>query len=79
MSDAAAARRKATNITLEPELLKLAKQFDVNLSQAAEAGIAQAVARRRAEKWLEANAQALASSNEYVEKNGLPLSGFRNF
>jgi len=79
MSDTAVARRKATNITLEPELLKLAKQFDVNLSQAAEAGIAQAVARRRAEKWLEANAHALASSNEYVEKNGLPLSGFRNF
>ena len=79
MSDTAVARRKATNITLEPELLKLAKQFDVNLSQAAEAGIAQAVARRRAEKWLEANAQALASSNEYVEKNGLPLGGFRNF
>ena len=74
-----ATRRSPTNITLKPELLKLAKQLDINLSQAAEAGIAQAVARRQAEQWLQQNQAALIGSNEFVEQHGLPLAEFRNF
>lgn len=33
----------------------------------------------RAERWRAENTEALASSNEYVERHGLPLSGFRHF
>jgi len=28
-------------------------------------------------KWLEENAEAIKSSNEWVEKNGLPLAKYR--
>ena len=30
-------------------------------------------------KWLEENAEALRSMNEWVEKNGLPLAKYRKF
>lgn len=71
--------KKSTNVSLAESLLAEAKDLGINISQAAEAGLARAVADRRAEVWLEVNAEAIASSNEYVEKHGLPLPQFRNF
>lgn len=71
--------RKATNITIDTRLLASARQLNINVSQAAEAGLAQAVAARQAEVWLEQNRAALESSNRHVETHGLPLARFRNF
>jgi antitoxin CcdA len=78
-SSLAGAARKATNISLGATLLSEAKSLSINISQAAEAGIARAVAEKHAELWLEANQAALESSNAYVEKNGLPLARYRGF
>lgn len=71
--------RKATNVSLSASLLVEAKALRINVSQAAEAGLAQAVADRRAELWLQANREAIDSSNAYVESHGLPLAGHRHF
>ena len=71
--------RKATNVTLGEALLAEAKSLNINISQAAEAGLARAVAERRAEMWLAENRGALDSSNAYVEANGLPLARYRAF
>ncbi|BAL27500.1 type II toxin-antitoxin system CcdA family antitoxin [Azoarcus sp. KH32C] len=71
--------RKATNVTLGEGLLAEAKALDINISQAAEAGVARAVAERRAELWLAENRNALESSNAYVEAHGLPLARYRMF
>ncbi|HET9646441.1 MAG TPA: type II toxin-antitoxin system CcdA family antitoxin [Burkholderiaceae bacterium] len=71
--------RKSTNITLRLELVEEAKALGINLSKAAEAGVADAVARKRAERWLADNRDALESSNAFVERNGLPLARYRNF
>ncbi|MFU2488867.1 type II toxin-antitoxin system CcdA family antitoxin [Thauera sp. WH-1] len=73
------AARKPTNVTLDEALLVEAKALRINISQAAEAGLALAVAERRAAQWLEENRRALDSSNAYVEQHGLPLAQFRNF
>ncbi len=73
------AARKATNVTLDEALLLEAKALRINISQAAEAGLALAVAERRAAQWLEENRGALDSSNAYVEQHGLPLAQFRTF
>ena len=78
-SSSAGASRKATNISLGATLLSEAKSLRINISQAAEAGIARAVAEKHAELWLEANHAALESSNAYVERNGLPLARYRSF
>lgn len=75
----AALRRKSTNVTLTVALVEEAKALGVNLSQAAEVGVADAVARKRAEAWLAENREALESSNAFVEAHGLPLAQYRNF
>ncbi|KAB7628228.1 type II toxin-antitoxin system CcdA family antitoxin [Alkalilimnicola sp. S0819] len=71
--------RRPTNLSLDNALLKEAKALGINVSRAAEAGIAEAVKRYKQERWLKENAQAVASSNAYVEANGLPLARHRQF
>lgn len=71
--------RKPTNLTLAVSLVLEARELGVNVSQAAEVGIAAAVAKRRQQRWLEENREALESSNEFVEQHGLPLAAYRNF
>ena len=66
------AAKKATNISLTEALR-------INVSQAAEAGVAKAIADKRAELWIQENAKAFDCWNTYVEKNGLPLAKYRNF
>ena len=71
--------RKPTNLSLDSALLKEAKALGINVSRSAEAGIAEAVKRHKQGKWLKENAKSLASSNAYVEANGLPLARHRQF
>ena len=71
--------RKPTNLSLDSALLNEAKSLGINVSRAAEAGIAEAVKLHKRQKWLKENAAALASSNAYVEANGLPLAQHRQF
>ena len=78
-SQAASRSRKATNVTLGEMLLTDAKALHINISQAAEAGIARAIADKRAELWLMENQEAIASANAYVEEHGLPLAEHRMF
>ena len=74
-------RRKqaSDNISLPEDLLAEAKALQINISQAAEAGVAQAITRARSELWLAENQEAIESSNAYVEKHGLPLAKHRMF
>jgi len=51
----------------------------VNLSQAAEDGIARAVAAARNAAWVERNRAAMESWNDYVRQNGLPLEDLSLF
>ncbi len=79
MKPHAAILKKATNITLSEPLLAEARALGINVSQAAEAGVAQAVAAKRAEHWARENHAAIQSSNAFVEKHGLPLAKYRMF
>lgn len=74
-----AARRRPTNLSLDPALIGEARALDVNISRAAESGIAEAVAAERTRRWKEENRDALESSNEYVRQHGLPLEKYRLF
>jgi len=71
--------KKATNLTLDSSLIKEARALDVNLSRAAEEGLREAVRQARADRWRVENAEALASSNSWVEQHGLPLARYRAF
>lgn len=69
-----AAARRPMNVALAVGLVAEARELGVDVSQAAEAGIAAAVSLRRQERWLTENKAALDSSNEYVAEHGLPLT-----
>lgn len=73
------APKKATNLSLNSSLLRLARAMDINLSRACERGLELQVSEALAERWREENAEAMASSNAYVERHGLPLARFRQF
>ena len=71
--------KKPTNLSLDRALLAEAKDLKINLSSAAETGLRQAVASAKAARWKAENAQAMDSSNDWVEKHGLPLERYRQF
>ena len=67
--------KKATNLSLDQVLLKDAREMGVNISQAAEQGLRDAL--RAA--WIEENRESMAAWGKWVEKNGLPLEKYRMF
>lgn len=71
--------RKAANMSIDAALLADAKALEINVSRAAENGIAEAVRAEKNRRWLEENRGALESSNAWVEKHGLPLAKYRQF
>jgi len=73
------APKRPTNVSLNQEKLSLAKTLKVNVSRAAEHGLELAIKKELAKQWLQENKAALDSSNEYVEKHGLPLAQYRQF
>lgn len=71
--------RRSANLSVEADVLDEARSLDINLSKAAQDGIRRAIAAEKARRWKEENAEAIRSSNEYVEKHGLPLEKYRMF
>ena len=71
--------KKATEVSLSEAPLSEARDLGLDISEAAEAGLVRTVSDKRAELWLKENAEAIASSNAYVENNGLPLIKFSPF
>ena len=71
--------RKATNVSLQSGMVDEAKRLGINVSRACEAGLAAEIAKTHAVQWQIDNAAAIASSNDWVEQNGLPLARYRQF
>jgi antitoxin CcdA len=71
--------RRATNVSLDSELLSQAKTLEINISRACERGLALEVAAAKEKRWLEENGPALEATNAYVEARGLPLARHRKF
>ena len=71
--------RKPTNISLDTQLVAEAKRLGINISRACETGLSQQIALEYGRQWKQDNAAALESSNDYVDRNGLPLARYRQF
>lgn len=71
--------RQPANLSIDSKLMKEAKGLDVNVSRAAEAGIAEAVAAEKTRLWKLENRATIDAWNEYVEKHGIPLTQHRQF
>jgi len=72
-------RKKATNLSVDDQLLEQARRLKLNLSQVFEASLAEAIRRCQSEEWLRKNRAALDAYNEHVEKHGVFSDGLRSF
>lgn len=73
------APKKATNLSINEELLSKARELDINLSATLELALVQALRQRHREQWLAENQGAMAAYNEHVEKHGVFSDGARTF
>lgn len=67
-------KRKPVNLTIREDILKDAKELNLNASKAAEYGIAQAIKEAREQVWLNENKSALSAHNKRVEESGTLLT-----
>uniref|UniRef100_UPI003F58F8D1 type II toxin-antitoxin system CcdA family antitoxin n=1 Tax=Vibrio cholerae TaxID=666 RepID=UPI003F58F8D1 len=73
------APKKATNLSLNSELLAEAKRLNINLSATMEKALEKEVSSRLKAEWLEQNAEAIEACNELTEKHGLFSDSYRVF
>ena len=66
-------------MSLSEDLVRDAKEHGISISAACEQGLAAALKKERERRWLEENAEAIKSYNEWVAKNGNPLVKYRMF
>ncbi len=71
--------KKASNLSINSDLLKKAKALNINLSATLEAALKVKVKELQAQKWLEENQASISAYNESVEKEGVFSDGLRSF
>lgn len=73
------ASKKATNLSVNADLLRKAKEMDINLSATFEQALLEALKQRQREQWLAENRAAIAAYNDHVEEHGSFSDGLRTF
>ncbi|MGE5385990.1 MAG: type II toxin-antitoxin system CcdA family antitoxin [Betaproteobacteria bacterium] len=73
------APRRPTNLSVNSDLLRQARELDINLSRVLEAALADQVRTLRTQQWLEANQKAIADYNAHIEADGVFSAGLRSF
>ena len=75
----ALAPKKATNLSINSDLLRQARILRINLSATLEQALAETLQQRQREQWLADNQAAIAAYNERVERDGVFSDGLRAF
>jgi antitoxin CcdA len=73
------APKKATNLSINRDLLRQARDLKINLSQTFEHHLAEVVAERLREQWREENRPAIEDYNRRIAKRGVFSEGLRRF
>ena len=73
------APKKPTNLSINSDLLKKARELDINLSVALELTLTNQLQAKQAQQWLEQNRSAIAAYNQSVDENGVFSDGLRSF
>jgi antitoxin CcdA len=71
--------KRATNLSVDADLLREAKDLGINLSQTLEDALRVSTKAERERRWLEENAEAIKSYNDYIREHGLWCDGLRSF
>ena len=64
------APKKATNISINSDLIEKAKAYKINLSKTLEQELDSILRKKVEEKWLEETQDAVDSYNKHIAKNG---------
>ncbi len=72
-------KRQSVNVYLDRTIVEDAKALGMNLSRTCDNALRIAIRTEREARWKADNAEAIQSFNDYVEKNGIPLSQYRQF
>lgn len=72
-----ATRKQSANLSIRSDLLKKAKQRNINLSKSLEDRLEQLLRARDREEWPKDNREAIEAANNYVEEQGLWSDGLR--
>ena len=73
------APKKPTNLTINVELLNLAKSLNINISAILEAALSETVKRKKREKWLSENVEPIKIYNKHINEHGLFSDELRLF
>jgi antitoxin CcdA len=73
------APKKSTNLSINSDLLRQAKELHINLSQALELRLAELLREEKRRKWQEDNRQAIEDYNRRIESAGIFSDGLRRF
>ena len=73
------ARKKATNLSINSDLLQQAKDLKINLSSSFEKNLEQVVREEKNKRWQDENQDFIAAYNKDIEEHGLFSDDHRCF
>ncbi|MEA3353935.1 MAG: type II toxin-antitoxin system CcdA family antitoxin [Campylobacterota bacterium] len=73
------AKKKATNLSINSDLLRQAKELNINLSSTFETSLEELIKEEKSKRWEEENKEFIEAYNKDIEQNGLFGDGLRSF
>ncbi len=75
----AKAPKKSTNLSINSDLLRKAKDHRINLSKALEQRLIEILLEKERREWREENREAIEAYNHRIEAGGVFSDGLRRF
>ncbi len=73
------ASKKATNLSINSDLLSKVRELNINLSATLEHALEDELRKSEQDSWLKNNQKAINELNKLAQKNGLFSDSYRNF
>lgn len=73
------AKKRATNISINSDLLEKARKYKINISANVEKTLEELIKQEEIKNWEKENQEAIESYNERIAKNGVFSDGLRSF
>ena len=73
------AKKKATNISINSELLEKAKKYKINISANVEKTLEELIKQEEIKNWEKENKDAIENYNQRISENGVFSDGLRSF
>jgi antitoxin CcdA len=73
------APKKSTNLSINSDLLRQAREHRINLSRALEQRLLEMLLEEKRCQWREENREAIAAYNRRIEASGVFSDGLRDF